>query len=149
MAFATIQEVRNQTTLSEISDLSDEEIERYIAYANSFLRRYTGRNYRDETDPDLLTDLKRVTVLLVEYIWFNDTPEAKEANYSGIESERIGSYSYNLGSATTINNPELDQLLNSLRPSIGLNLFSVNGPSKRRGGLGKNPHAYVTDREGE
>ncbi|WP_306010540.1 hypothetical protein [Bacillus sp. MMSF_3328] len=149
MAFATVTEVRDQTSFGEVTALSDAKIEKYIDLANAYLRRYTGKNYRDETDPDRLIDLNRVTVLLVEYIWMNDQIEVKEANFTGMTSERIGTYSYNLGGkGEGTGNPELDQLLISLRGSIGLNLFSVNGPSRARKRNDDNPHAYVTDIEG-
>lgn len=148
MAFATVSDVRDQTTFSEVSDLSDTKIEKYIELANAYLRRYTGVNYREATDPDLLIDLERVTVLLVEYIWLHDQPEVKEASYTGMESERIGTYSYNLGGKDGTGNLELDQLLTSLTRSYGLNFFSVSGPSRVKP-KPYNPHAYVTDFEGE
>lgn len=148
MAFITIQEVRDQTTFSEISSLTDPQIDRYINLANAYLRRETLMNYRDATDPDLLTDLQRVTLLLVEYLWWQDQPEVKEGNFAGIASERIGSYSYNKGSnGEGTGNKELDNLLFSLsRKNVGLNLFSVSGPS-RVTAKPYNPHAYVTDFE--
>lgn len=147
MAFATIQDVREQTTINEVSNLSDTKIDFYIERANSYLRRTTKRNYRNETDPDLLSDLKRVTVLLVEYLWFLDQPEVKENNLAGIEVERIGSYSYNKGSMRGTGSPELDDLLKSLGGSIGINLFFTAGPS-RVTAKPYHPHAYVSDFEG-
>lgn len=149
MAFATVSDVRDITTFEEIVALTDAKIEKYIEYANSYLRRYTGVNYRDETDPDILADLERVTILLVEYIWLNDQPEVKEANYTGVSSERIGTYSYNLGNESEgTGNKELDNLLCRLTRTYGFNLFSVSGPS-RVTAKPYNPHAYVTDVEGE
>jgi len=145
MAFADLQDVRDQTTISAVSSLSDTKINFYIERANAYLRRVTKRDYRNETDVDLLSDLKRVTVLLVEYLWFIDQPEVKEGNLAGIDTERIGSYSYNKSvNHSGTGNPELDGLLLSLVGTIGLNLFSVSGPS--RGKVDRfNEHAYVTD----
>ncbi|MEH7114502.1 hypothetical protein V7124_19375 [Neobacillus niacini] len=148
MAFATLEVVREETSFQEITELSDTKINRYIDLANAFLRRYTGVNYRDETDPDKLIDLERVTILLVEYLWLGDQPEVKESNYNGLESERIGTYSYNLANGEGTGNVELDQLLVSLTPRYGVNFFSVNGPSRVKKYY-DNPHAYVTDIEGE
>lgn len=147
MAFADTQDVRDQTTISAVSSLSDTKINFYIERANAYLRRVTKRDYRGETDVDLLSDLKRVTVLLVEYLWFIDQPEVKEGNLAGIDTEVIGSYSYNKSAnATGTGNPEFDALLSSLVGTIGLNLFSVSGPS--RGRIDRfNEHAYVTDIE--
>ncbi|PFP29405.1 hypothetical protein COJ96_10905 [Bacillus sp. AFS073361] len=147
MAFADLQDVRDQTTISLVSSLSDTKIDFYIERANAYLRRVTKKDYRGETDVDLLSDLKRVTVLLVEYLWFINQPEVKEGNLAGIDTERIGSYSYNKSAnATGTGNPELDALLSSLVGTIGLNLFSVSGPS--RGKIDRfNEHAYVTDIE--
>lgn len=144
MAFATIQQVKNETSFEEIRTLSESSIEMYIEYANAYLRRVTGVNYRDETDPDILTDLKRVTILLVEYLWLGDQPEVKESNFTGVSSERIGSYSYNVDAKDGTGHAELDQLLISLTPrySVG-NFFSVHGPSRVKNQLDVK-HAYVT-----
>lgn len=143
MAFATVEEVRDQTTFGEVSALSDAKLQGYIERANAYLRRTSG-DYRTATDEDLLTDLKRVTILLVEYIWFLDQPEVKESNMSGLQSERIGSYSYTKGTKTGLTgNEELDSLLESLKVSHGVNLFSINGPSRGNNVSLTNPHAYV------
>jgi hypothetical protein len=146
MAYATVQDVRDQTTISEVSNLSDTKTSFYIERANAYLRRQTKKDYRNETDADLLSDLKRVTVLLVEYLWFLDQPEVKESNLAGIEVERIGSYSYNKGDKEGTGNPELDELLVGLVGSVGLNFFFASGPSKVTA-KPYNPHAYVTDFE--
>ena len=144
MAFATVDVVKEQSTFREIKELDVAAIERYITYANAFLRRFTGVNYREAVDPDLLADLERVTVLLVEYLWLSNQPETKESDFSGITSENIGSYSYSAskGSNELTGNLELDQLLMSLRPTLGINFFSVSGPSKYEPFDVK--HAYVT-----
>lgn len=151
MAFASLAEVRDQTTFSEVSALSDAKLQKYIDLANAYLRRHTGIDYRDATDPDILTDLERVTVLLVEYIWLQDQPEIKESNYTGVQTERIGTYSYNIGgkNGDSTGNRELDDLLLHLSPKqMGINFFSISGPSRTRGNH-YNPHAYVTDVEEE
>lgn len=147
MAFATIEDVRNFTSFSEVSDLSEEKITKYIEFANAYIRRKTGFDYSNATDPYLLTNLERATVLLVEYLWFNDQPEIKEAKMSGVESEKIGTYSYNLSNGgDSTGNAELDELLESLTPKYGLNLFSVSKPSRVRA-MPFSPHAWVSDHE--
>lgn len=148
MAFATVQIIRENTSFEEITELSDTKIQKYIDLANAFLRRYTGQNYRGETDPDLLIDLERVTLLLVEYLWLGDQPEVKESNYTGLKSERIGTYSYNINPEQGTGNIELDQLLESLTSRVGLNFFSVSGPTKPRD-VRYNEHVYVTKIEEE
>jgi hypothetical protein len=145
MAFATAQEVRDQSSFGEVAALTDPQIDLYIERANSYMRRFVGYDYRGATDPDTVADLRRATVLLVEYIWFIDNPTVKESNMAGLDSERIGTYSYNAGAKRSepTGNEELDQILNHLRVEPGWNLFSINGPS-RVSAKPYNPHAYIS-----
>jgi len=148
--FATVQDIRGQTTIGEVSSLSDGQIGTYIERADAYIRRVTKKTYHDETDPHLQSDLRRATVLLVEWLWFNDQPAVKESNMGGIESERIASYSYSKGNQNGTGNAELDSILESLKAFAprGVDVFSVFGPS-RVSAKPYNPHAYVNDVDGE
>lgn len=128
--FATVEEVRANTSFEEVRALTEAQLQSYIERANSYLRRKANKNYRDETDPDLLVDLRRVTILLVEYLWYNDLPEVKESNLAGLQTERIGTYSYNKGDKDGTGNQELDDLLAYLTVKPGSHFFSVSGPSR-------------------
>lgn len=136
MAYATLQEVRDLVTISEVAGLPDEKLQGYIDRASAWIRRDTGQDFEGETDADILSDLRIATTLLTEYLWFWDQPEIKDGAMSLVESERIGSYSYNIKDKPTpgkdTGNKELDSILASLRvkePSKAF-VFSVFGPSR-------------------
>lgn len=135
MAYATLQEVRGLTTIEQVAALTDEKLQGYIDRASSWVRRDTGQDFEGETDPDILADLRTATVLLVEYLWYWDQPEAKTGAMTNMESERIGSYSYNTrqaGPGETTGSKELDSILAALRVTepAGPFIFSVSGPSR-------------------
>lgn len=143
MPYATPKEVRARTSFPEVAALDDEKLMGYIERAESWIHRVTGRKFRDETDPDILSDLRTATVLLVEYIWYNDHPDVREGALSQLESEKIGSYSYKVGGpgdtiqemefqASHTGIQELDSILESLKvqPVQGITFFSVSGPSR-------------------
>ncbi len=133
--YATVQEVKDRTSFEEVSALSDGKITGYIERAEGWIHRATGRNFREETDLDILSELRAATILLAELLWLQDNPEIKENAVLGIESEKIGSYSYtakNLQPGEKTGISELDSILDSLKlQSVsGLSFFSVSGPSR-------------------
>jgi hypothetical protein len=131
--YATVQEVIDRTSFPEVSGLPEEKIFGYIERAESWLHRSTRRKFREEKDTDVLADLRTATILLVEYLWYQDNPDIKENALSPVDSEKIGSYSYTAkkiqpGEQTGI--PELDSILDSLKVGAvtGTLFFSVSGP---------------------
>jgi hypothetical protein len=135
MAYATLQEIRDLTSFPEVAGLSDSKLQNYIDRASSWIRRDTGRDFEGEDNPDILSDLRIATLLLVEYLWYWDNPEQKESSLGGFEIEHIGSYSYNRANpGEKTGNEELDSILSSLRKeeTKGAFFFSVYGPSRVR-----------------
>lgn len=132
--YATVQEVKDRTSFSEVSALSEGKITGYIERAESWIHRSAGRKFREETDEDVLSELRAATILLVEYLWYWDNPDIKEDAMSNVDSEKIGSYSYTAkkaqpGESTGI--AELDSILDSLRfVPTGVSFFGVYGPSR-------------------
>jgi hypothetical protein len=147
MAYATIDQVREMTSFSDVASLSDSKITNYLERATAWIHRIALRTFEGETDPVLLSDLKIASVLLVEYLWFHDHPDIKESELSPLESEKIGSYSYTMKDVTTVDSykervfeatrtgyKELDLILQSLIPAEPTSFFfRVSGPSDRRG----------------
>jgi hypothetical protein len=116
--YATIQEVMVRTSFEEVSALSDEKITSYIERAERWIRRATNRDFSEETDQDVLEDLKTATVLLVEYLWYWDNPDVKEDSINPVDSEKIGSYSFSgkkAKSGELTGMQELDNILTSLK----------------------------------
>lgn len=141
MPYATVSDVEERTSFQEIAELTQIKTTTYIERAESWIHRATGRKFRNETDEDILTDLKNATVMLVEYLWYWDNPDIKEATMGPYSDENIGSYSYQFKNLSTMKsaNPgeetgikELDNILASLKvpPVTGFTLFSVSGPSR-------------------
>lgn len=144
--YATVEEVRDLTSLDEVKELSDVKLQNYIDRAGAWIRRETKRTFEGETDIDVLLDLTTATYLLVEYLWYQDNPEVKDNVFSPVETERIGSYSYTMRDVKTVDSikereyvgqstgiKELDLILSALRASntdTGL-FFSVSQPSRR------------------
>lgn len=132
MGFATTTEVKDRVAFEELNTMPDNKLEVLIERAERWIKRFTGRSFSEETDPDKLADLRHATVLLVEYLWFQDQPDMKEEAFDNVQTEKIGSYSYTKnakpGEATGV--VELDQILYSLRPSADLKpmFFSTFGP---------------------
>lgn len=131
MAFATVAEVKERVAFEEINEMADSKLAPLIERAEDWIRRFTGRNFAEEIQPNKLRDLRTATVLLVEYLWFQDQPDMKEEQFDNVQSEKIGSYSYTKntkpGESTGV--AELDQILYSLRPSAALKplFFSTFG----------------------
>lgn len=123
-------EIRSLTTLSEVKDLTDDEISRYIMRADSWIRRATMRDYSYATDVFVQEDIRNATLLLVEYLWYWDISEMKEESMGHDEVYRIGSYSVNKKGKpedfmTGID--ELDNILKSYRyRPTGVNIFRIS-----------------------
>jgi len=144
--YASPADVKERTSFMEVSFLPDEKIQLYIDRAASWIHREVKRTFENETNKLTLSDLLIATVLLVEYLWYQDHPETKEAQLSTASSEKIGNYSYTLRDALGGNTAdemkfgasrtgikELDLILDSLRSQniiTGFNFFSVSGPSR-------------------
>lgn len=136
MIYATIQEIREGTSFEEVSSLYDRKIENYINRAERWIHRLTLNRFDETVDSDILFDLKRAVILLVDYLWFQDQPEMKEDQLDPVQSERIGSYSYSKEANKDVSkegfgNPELDSIIDSLKVSPSVNFFSISGPSRR------------------
>lgn len=147
-AYASLEEVRELTSLDEVSALSDSKLQNYIDRAGAWIRRETSRDFSNEEDPDTLVDLKTATYLIVEYLWYQDNPEVKDNTFSPVETERIGSYSYTMRDVKTVDSikereyvgqttgiKELDLILASLRRSTVTSAFyfGVTKPSRGSG----------------
>lgn len=127
--FVTPEEIRGLTSFSEVKGLTDLQIQVYIDRADSWIRRATNRDYSETSDLLIEKDMRIATWLLVEYLWYWDSPEIKEEAMSQDEQIRLGSYSVNkkkaiIGEETGV--PELDYILKSyrFRPSTG-GIFQV------------------------
>ncbi|MBH8599075.1 MULTISPECIES: DUF3199 family protein [unclassified Thermoactinomyces] len=137
MAYLSVEEVRERTSLKEVAELPEEKLQLYLERATAWIHRVAQRKFYDETDLDRLIDLKTASVLLVEYLWVQDHDEGKERVMSQVKQERIGSYAYTLkddtGKETGLTGiKELDSILLSLMPktfATGM-FFSVSGPSR-------------------
>lgn len=139
--FATVDEVKEHSIFQdEVKALSDEKIERLIMRAERWIIRGTGNDFKSEEDAGILFDLEQATILLVDCFIYWDNPEIREQAFesaSGVSSEKIGSYSYNIsasavdaGEETGIK--ELDSIIDSLKSiytdtSAAL-FFKVSGP---------------------
>jgi len=139
--YATIDEVRELTSIEEIKALSDTKLKNYIDRAGSWIRRVTHKTFEAETDLDILLDLSTATYLLVEYLWYQDNEEVKDSAFMPVKSETIGSYSYTTRDSSSTNAEgegmtgikELDAILGSLMVA-SVNepfFFSVTRPSRR------------------
>lgn len=133
MMFAKVDDIRKQTAFDEVESLDDEQIESFIKRAERWIYRATEMDYSDEDNENILQDLETAMIHLVDLLWMQDQPDIKDATLSGMESEKIGSYSYNKsktavpGQPTGI--PELDGILESLKFNMnGVNFFRVGGP---------------------
>lgn len=146
--FITASEIRELSSFGEVKALSDLQINRYMERADSWIVRETKRRDLVTTEDVIIqNDLRTATLLLVEYIWYLDQQEVKESNMAGLDSEKIGTYSYNKGqSGGAIANEELQQIFESLRVSFGVNIFGISKPSQRNQ-FGFSPHAWVADNE--
>ncbi|TWT04608.1 head-tail connector protein [Planomicrobium sp. CPCC 101079] len=134
MAFATVTEVKERVSFDEIIALDDNKIQDLIKRAEAWIRRFTGRSFAEETNSEKLEDLKTATVLLVEFLWFQDQPDMKEEAFDNVQSEKLGSYSYtkkNANPGETTGVVELDHILLSLRPSAAAKplIFFASRPS--------------------
>lgn len=134
MAFATVVEVKDEAAFEEISNMEDSKVQKLIERAEAWIRRFTGRSFAEETRSEKLADLKTATVLLVEFLWFQDQPDMKEEVFDNVQSEKIGSYSYtkkNAASGETTGVAELDHILLSLRisPAAKPLVFFATRPS--------------------
>mgnify|MGYP001064267747 CR=1 FL=1 len=140
--FITSDEIKTLTTFEEVAALPADEIDRYIMRADSWIRRATGRTFPDDPDEITRDDIRIATILLVEYLWYWDRPDNREAVMGPYDGERLGSYSVgfkdlavgeraNPGEETGIK--ELDNILNFYRrpPRLG-NIFRVSGPGDLR-----------------
>lgn len=135
--FATVDEIKARTAFkTEIAALSDDEIASYIRRAERWIYHATQIDYSTTTDEGTLEDLKTADVHLIDLLWYQDQPDAKEDNLSGIQQEQIGSYQYTkMAKATPQSDStgiqELDMILDGLTPKIqGVSFFSVSGPGR-------------------
>ncbi|MEP9408565.1 hypothetical protein ABKP09_19800 [Peribacillus frigoritolerans] len=132
--FITEQEIKDLTSFSGVSGLSSEKLKHYMDRADSWIRRATNSPAMElSTNVATQKDMRIATLLLVEYLWYWDDPEAKESAFSHEETVKIGSFSYNKaepGQKTGIQ--ELDSILSHYvyRPYIS-NYFRVSGPSRK------------------
>ena len=134
MAFATVAEVKDEAAFEEISEMENSKVQKLIDRAEAWIRRFTGRRFVEETRSEKLADLKRATILLVEFLWFQDQPDMKEEVFDNVQTEKIGSYSYtkkNASPGETTGVVELDHILLSLKvpPAAKPLVFFATRPS--------------------
>lgn len=145
MPYLEVEQIKKRSSFKEeMADLSPEEIEGYIKRAEGWLHRETGRKFRNETDEDILNDVETAVFLLVDYLWFWDDPELRETQMAQLKSERIGSYSYQMGDRDLPDGKtgikELDSIIESLKEEIvGVNFFSVSGRTREAKRRAKSP----------
>jgi len=138
--FITAAEIKSLSTFEEVAALDVAEIDRYIGRADSWIRRATGRRFDTSDDEYVQEDVRVATILLVEYLWYWDNPEVREAMMGPYDNEDIGSFGARYknirtwreavpGEETGIK--ELDNILNSLKRRVAINsFFRVFGPSR-------------------
>lgn len=136
--FGTPQNIRDGTAFPELKELTDDKLTAYIKRAERWIYYATGVDYSDTQDTGILTDLQTADIHLVDLLWYQDQPDAKEDNLSGMQQEQIGSYQYTKMAKATPQSgdtgiPELDMILVGLVPKVyGAGFFSVSGPSDFR-----------------
>lgn len=138
--YITVQELKNQTTLDEIKELTDIVVEAYMDRADNWIRRETGQSWDNVEDEYIKKDLATATILLTEMIFWNDQELNKIEDLDNVESEKIGSYSYTVKDSSdegnnAIRNKELKSILESLRyrsSKTGGSVFRVFGQSPWR-----------------
>lgn len=137
--FIDVMGLRALTSYEEVAALDAEKIQMYLNRADSWIRRATGRNFPEDIEESIREDLRVASIMLVEYLWYWDNPDVREAAMGPFDDERIGSYSVGYKELSDVeqSNPgeetgikELDQILKSLKynPRPG-NFFRVSGPS--------------------
>lgn len=129
--FITAAEVRSLTSFGGVRELTDSEIDGYLARADLWIRRSTNRDYSLTDDLFVQEDMRLASWLLVEYLWLWDNPELKEEAMSHDEVIRLGSFSVNKKDRSEDNLTgvdELDQILIKYRykPVVG-GFFKVLG----------------------
>lgn len=133
--FITADEIKELSTLDGVKALSVDQINGYIERADQWINRATMPAIENTENEKIQKDLRIATWLLVEYLFYWDDPENREAAISNDDSVRIGSFSYktkaNTGEKTGIK--ELDLILERYewKPKIG-NYFRISGPSSRK-----------------
>lgn len=131
--FLTAEELRDLTSFAEIIDLSEGKLKNYMERADGWIRRATNIDYSDTEDSATQSDLRVATLLLVEYLWYWDDPGTKLEVMDGLQSETIGSYSWNKATpGEPTGNQELDSILTALafKPS-GVNVFRTSGKYRK------------------
>lgn len=124
--------------MEELKLLSDVELGYLIERATIFIHAVARHSFANETDQEKLMVLNRLSILAVEYLYFEDLPETKESIFNGVSSETIGSYSYSMTkpSAEAITTgqtgiSEMDVLFQSLKETYGGSfLFGITRPSR-------------------
>ena len=135
--FITAEEVKGLSSFEEVKALSNEQIETYMARADSWIRRATNSPAIELSDNEALQkDMRLATWLLVEYLVYWDDPDNKEDAISQEDNVRIGSYSYSLkpneGDYLKTGIRELDGILEAWRYSWNFeSFFKVSGPSRK------------------
>lgn len=138
--FVEVEEIKSLTSFEEVGALSNEKLQQYIERADSWIYRATHKDYSESTNKYVQSDLKRATVLLVEYLFYWDDPEVKTTMMGPDDSVSLGSYKVNYkslsewkstlpGGETGIK--ELDNILATYRYSPGVGAyFKVLGNGK-------------------
>lgn len=107
-------------TVSEVAEFMDVdftsmgegECTRLIGQARRFVQRRCNRRFEDETDQNVIDDIKELTCRVVERL-FHQKPqrELKSQIYKG---EKIGDYSYqkfDLGASGLTGDPDIDEMI--------------------------------------
>jgi hypothetical protein len=122
--YATAEQVKKDSVFPEVQGMEDARVDSYIERANLWLYAVTGSQFSNVTDDIKLKMLKRVTVLLVDYLFYWDQDDMVEDQFEGqITSEKIGNYQYTVSPKAATESgetgmQELDTLIGFLKSSI-------------------------------
>ena len=138
----TVDEVRSDSKhADEFKDMTDEQVTRYIIRAERYIVGATGVDYPTIQDLDESTKaiLNTTTLLLVDLLYSRDNDaEYQRIAKSGMQSERLGDYSYSRGSSSIedawgTGDMEIDNLLHSLMPDLrAVPIFETSGKAAKR-----------------
>lgn len=132
--FISIEEIRSLTSFKGVRDLSDNELERYIERADSWIYRAVNRDYSLTENLFIKNDMKQATLLLVEYLFYWDDPDIRGSMMGPEEGVSLGSYQVNYRSLSEWREAipgeytgvkELDNILKSYRFNPSAAFFKV------------------------
>jgi len=120
----------------DFTSLGDAECTRLKEVARRYIQRVCQRTYLDETDPNIIDDLKELVERIVERLFYQKP--SRELLSKGFKSEKVGDYSYTkedfkLTTNGKTGDPGIDELLEHYmeKPGLGLGAEIVgSGPTR-------------------